>query len=40
VAVTEKNFAKKMNFLMRRWAKKRNELMKAILMKLTGTHQV
>lgn len=40
VAVTEKTFAKKMNFLMRRWAKKRNELMKAILMKLTGTHQV
>jgi len=40
VAVTEKNFAKKMNALMRRWAGKRNDLMKAILMKLIGTHQV
>jgi formiminotetrahydrofolate cyclodeaminase len=28
VAVTERNFAKKMNFLMRRWARKRNDLMK------------
>jgi formiminotetrahydrofolate cyclodeaminase len=38
-AVTEKNFAKKMNVLMRRWARKRNDLMKAILMELTGIHQ-
>ena len=30
VAVTEKNFAKKMNFLMRKWARKRNDLMKTI----------
>jgi formiminotetrahydrofolate cyclodeaminase len=29
-AVTEKNFAEKMNFLMRNWARKRNQLMKAI----------
>jgi formiminotetrahydrofolate cyclodeaminase len=40
VAVTEKNFAKKMNFLMRKWARKRNDLMKAILMKLMGVSQV
>jgi len=40
VAVTERNFVKKMNFLMRRWARKRNDLMKAILMKLMGVHQV
>jgi len=40
VAVTGKNFTKKMNFLMGRWAKKRNNLMKAILMKLTGVRQV
>lgn len=39
VAVTEKNFAKKMNFLMGKWARKRNDLMKAILMKLMGVHQ-
>jgi len=39
VAVTERNFAKKMNFLMRRWARKRNDLMKAILMKLMGVPQ-
>ena len=39
-AVTDKTFAKKMNSLMRNWARKRNQLMKAILMKLTGTHQV
>lgn len=38
-AVTEKNFAKKMNLLMRRWARKRNDLMKAILMELMGIHQ-
>lgn len=40
VAVTERNFAKKMNFLMRRWARKRNDLMRAILMKLSGVPQV
>jgi len=40
VAVTEKNFAKKMNFLMRKWARKRNDLMKTILMKLVGVYQV
>jgi formiminotetrahydrofolate cyclodeaminase len=38
-AVTEKNFAKKMNVLMIRWARKRNDLMKAILMELMGIHQ-
>ena len=36
-AVTEKNFAKKMNFLMRNWARKRNQVMKAIL-KLVETY--
>jgi formiminotetrahydrofolate cyclodeaminase len=40
VAVTEKSFVKKKNFLMERWAKKRNDLMKTILMKLTGVSQV
>jgi formiminotetrahydrofolate cyclodeaminase len=40
VAVTERNFAKKMNLLMRSWAKKRNSLMRAILMKLIGVPQV
>jgi formiminotetrahydrofolate cyclodeaminase len=40
VAVSEKNFVKKMNVLMRSLARKRNDLMKAILMKLTGTQQV
>ncbi len=40
VAVTEKNFAKKMNLSMQKWAKKRNDLMKAILMKLIGGNQV
>ena len=40
VAVTEKTFAKKMNFLMQRWARKRNQLMRAILMKLIGVPQV
>lgn len=40
VAVTEKDFAKRMNLLRRRWARKRNNLMKAILTKLIGTHQV
>jgi len=39
-AVTEKTFAKKMNFLMRRWTRKRNDLMKAILTKLIGANQV
>jgi formiminotetrahydrofolate cyclodeaminase len=39
VAVTEKNFAKKMNLSMQKWAKKRNDLMKAILMKLIGGNQ-
>jgi len=38
-AVTDKTVAKKMNSLMRKWARKRNPLMKAILIKLTGTHQ-
>lgn len=40
INVKEKNFTRKMNFLMRRWAKKRNHLMKAILMKLTGVNQI
>jgi formiminotetrahydrofolate cyclodeaminase len=40
VAVTEKKFAKKMNISMQRWAKRRNDLMKAILMKLIGGNQV
>ncbi len=40
VAVTEKTFAKKMNFLMQRWARRRNDLMKTILMKLIGGNQV
>jgi formiminotetrahydrofolate cyclodeaminase len=39
VAVTEKNFTQKMNFLMQRWARKRNDLMKTILKKLIGAHQ-
>jgi formiminotetrahydrofolate cyclodeaminase len=39
VAVTEKTFAKKMNHSMQRWAKKRNDLMKVILMKLIGGKQ-
>jgi formiminotetrahydrofolate cyclodeaminase len=39
VAVTERNFAKKMNVSMRRWARKRNDLMKAILMILVGIPQ-
>ena len=39
-AVTDKTFAKKMNVLMRNWARKRNQLMKVNLMKLIGTHQV
>jgi len=40
VAVTEKTFAKKMNFLMQRWARRRNDLMKTILMKLIGGNRV
>jgi formiminotetrahydrofolate cyclodeaminase len=40
VAVSEKTFAKHMNVLMRNAARKRNDLMKAILMKLMGTQQV
>jgi formiminotetrahydrofolate cyclodeaminase len=40
VAVTERNFPRKMNLLMRRWARKRNGLMKAILLKLSGVPQV
>jgi formiminotetrahydrofolate cyclodeaminase len=40
VAVTERTFAKKMNLSMQRWAKKRNDLMKTILMKLIGVNQV
>jgi formiminotetrahydrofolate cyclodeaminase len=40
VAVTEKAFAKKMNFLIRKWTSKRNQLMEAILMKLVGVSQV
>jgi formiminotetrahydrofolate cyclodeaminase len=39
-AVTERNFARKMNGLMRRWARKRNDLMKAILTELIGIRQV
>jgi methenyltetrahydrofolate cyclohydrolase len=37
-AVTEKNFAKKMNRLMRDWARKRNQMMKTILKKLIETY--
>jgi formiminotetrahydrofolate cyclodeaminase len=37
-AVTEKNFAKKMNILMRDWARKRNQLMKVVQRKLIGTY--
>jgi hypothetical protein len=40
VAVTEKTFVKRMNVLMRNWARKRNQLMKAILMKLTGVSHI
>src|SRR5512139_10294 len=38
-AVTERPFAKKMNSSMRRWTKKRNDLIKTILMKLIGVNQ-
>lgn len=37
-ALIEKNYVKKMNILMRNWAKKRGQLMKAILKKLIETH--
>jgi formiminotetrahydrofolate cyclodeaminase len=40
VAVTEKNYLKKMNVLMKRWTKKRNLIMKSILEKLAGIHSV
>jgi formiminotetrahydrofolate cyclodeaminase len=40
VAVTEKTFAKRMNALMRNWVRKRNQLMKTILVKLTGVSHV
>ena len=39
-AVADESFARKMNSLMRNWTKKRNHLMKAILMKLIRTDQV
>jgi formiminotetrahydrofolate cyclodeaminase len=39
-AVTEKNFAKKMDSLMRNWARKRNQIMKAVLKKLVETYPV
>jgi formiminotetrahydrofolate cyclodeaminase len=38
-AVTEKRYSKKMNLLMRNWARKRNQVMKTILKKLTGTRR-
>jgi formiminotetrahydrofolate cyclodeaminase len=40
VAVTEKTFVKRMNVLMRNWVRKRNQLMKTILMKLTGVSHI
>jgi len=40
VAVTERTFAKKMNVSMQKWAKRRNDLMKTILMKLMGVNQI
>ena len=40
VAVTDKNFSKKMNILMRTWARRRNQVMTTILKKLVGTYQV
>ena len=39
VAVTEKRYSKKMNLLMRNWARKRNQVMKTILKKLVGTRR-
>ncbi len=38
--VTDKTFEKRMNIQMRNWARKRNQLMKVILMKLIGIHRV
>jgi len=38
--VTEENFAKKMNILMRTWTRKRNRLIKAVRKKLMETHWV
>lgn len=38
--VTEKTFVKRMNALMRDWSRKRNQLMKVIIMKLTGFSHV
>jgi len=38
--VTEKPFAKRMNALMRDWSRKRNRLMKMIIVKLTGFSHV
>jgi len=40
VAVKEKKFKNKMKLLMGRWTEKRNDLMRAILMKLTGVSQI
>jgi len=40
VAVTEKNFVKKMKSLMGNWSRKRNQVMKAIHKKLIRTYQV
>jgi formiminotetrahydrofolate cyclodeaminase len=37
-AVTDRNFTKKMNVLMRNWARKRNQLTKAIHRKLIEAH--
>ena len=37
-AISEKNFSKKMNILVRTWARKRNRLMGAIHKKLIGTY--
>ena len=39
-AVPENNFARKMNGLMRSWAKKRDRVMRAILKKLVETYPV
>jgi formiminotetrahydrofolate cyclodeaminase len=39
-ALTEQNFAKKLNILMKNWTRKRNQLMKAIHKKLIETYPV
>lgn len=39
-AVTDKNFSKRMNVLMRNWERERNQRMKPIHKKLLGTDQV